>query len=794
MSSESDADKIEQLQAILKQLSERLKTLEKKVEQLPGPPAEKLPPEASATIPPRAAVDDPPVAVHVVQATAVESKPAAQPPSSARVGAEMESPSAARAGDPIRAAKTPPSLAPVPGLNAFQKNLASLEKIVGGRWFTWAGALTMLVAIAFFIPWSWNYFSVPTWFKVLAMHLACFSVLGIGLWLYRRRLEVLAQAVVGLGIFAWYGTALAALRTFNFYGEMFGESKYVVTAVECSLITLVAIFFAVRRRSVAIILVGALGGYLNPILTSRGDGDYVVLFLYLAFLNVGLIASAILRQWNFLKLLALLATAMIFVAWISHAAEIAVWPLEWLAVLHGLIFWVGVTLPPLRGRQTTGAIDLLTLAGTSTGYMALTWYLFEGSASQQLGLVAGGLGLIHIALFLITRLRVTDDDRMPRTHLALAMLFFMLVPLLQLHDLSYLAMAWSLEGLACMAIGLFYADRQMLITVTILFVLASLRLFFFDFSGGSNLPGTHIDRAALLFFLSSSIMLCSGSLAWWLPRRSSGELAGRSGDRQPSPLELSVAGFALALGNVLLLSAIGCQWSGRLVLTLWTLDLLTLWMSGLVLRSRPVRWYAAILVSPLVLISMMVCGDVYPPPFQLIFNTRFGSLFLVAVTGLIISWGYRRFGLQRRGAESAGNGAGESENALQYIAGFFGCLILFVAICMEIDTWFGLAAQRPQPPFENMSMAQQATYSIVSTLFAVAIVVFGFLLRSRFYRILGLLAFAPILLKVFLVDLSQLDQLARILATFALGISLLGVSFLYQKIAARVLEAEEQGP
>jgi uncharacterized membrane protein len=113
---------------------------------------------------------------------------------------------------------------------------------------------------------------------------------------------------------------------------------------------------------------------------------------------------------------------------------------------------------------------------------------------------------------------------------------------------------------------------------------------------------------------------------------------------------------------------------------------------------------------------------------------------------------------------------------------------------MEIDTWFSLAAQRPQPPFENMSMAQQATYSIVSTLFAVAIVVFGFLLRSRFYRILGLLAFVPILLKVFLVDLSQLDQLARILATFALGISLLGVSFLYQKIAARVLEAEEQAP
>ena len=253
------------------------------------------------------------------------------------------------------------------------------------------------------------------------------------------------------------------MRTFNFYAEMFGDGKYVFTAMEGSLITLVAIFLAVRKRSVAIILVGALGGYLNPILTSSGDGNYIVLFSYLAFLNVGLIASAILRGWNFLKLLALVATAIMFMLWIDQAATIAPWPLEWLAVLHAMIFLVGVTLPPVLWRRPSNDVDLVTLTGTSTGYMAFTWYLFEGFASEQLGLVCGGLGLIHLALFFITRLRVTDNDRMPRIHLALAMLFFALFPPLQLSDLSYLAMAWSLEGLACMAIGLLYADRQMLL-------------------------------------------------------------------------------------------------------------------------------------------------------------------------------------------------------------------------------------------------------------------------------------------------------------------------------------------
>ena len=786
MSNESDAEKIAQLQAALKQFSERLDELERQWRQLPRPDGQGLPPASSATVPP--VVDEislsPLDAVPLVHATTVEELPELtdlSPPISPAEDS-VEAPSVA--GKPPRHPTTP-------GWDAFTQNLASLEKVVGGRWLTWAGALTMLVAIAFFIPWAWKYFSVPDWFKVLGMHLASFSVVGFGLWLYRHRLIFLAQATVGLGIFAWYGTAFAALRTFNFYAEMFGDGKYVFTAMEGSLITLVAIFLAVRKRSVAIILVGALGGYLNPILTSRGDGNYVVLFSYLAFLNVGLIASAILRGWNFLKLLALVATAIMFMLWIDQAATIAPWPLEWLAVLHGMIFLVGVTLPPVLWRRPSNDVDLVTLTGTSTGYMAYTWYLFEGFASEQLGLVCGGLGLIHLALFFITRLRVTDNDRMPRIHLALAMLFFALFPPLQLSDLSYLAMAWSLEGLACMAIGLLYADRQMLYAAVIVFVLASLRLFSFDMYGDASFLETDIKLSAMHFFISSIIMFFGGTLAWWLPRRPQHDRTERFQRRQPTPFELQISGITLAIGNVLLLFASGCQWDGRFLLTLWTLDLLAVWLLGLYLHTRAVRWYAAIFIAPPVLIAALSMGDRYQTPFQLIVNSRFGSLAFLAFSGFLISWGYRHFGHGRQPPELPDHTASSLEHGLQYITGFFGCLILFVAICMEINTWFFVAAQRPTPPFENMTMAQQATYSIVSTLFAVAIVVLGFLLRSRFYRILGLLTFGPILLKVFLVDLSQLESLARILATFALGIALLGVSFIYQKIAARLLAAEQ---
>lgn len=85
----------------------------------------------------------------------------------------------------------------------------------------------------------------------------------------------------------------------------------------------------------------------------------------------------------------------------------------------------------------------------------------------------------------------------------------------------------------------------------------------------------------------------------------------------------------------------------------------------------------------------------------------------------------------------------------------------------------------------GQSMYEQATYSIVWAVYAVLIVIAGFVLKYRLLRVLGLLGLLAILAKVFLVDLSNLKLLPRVLALAALGMALLGVSFLYQKFTRR---------
>ncbi|NIP68390.1 MAG: DUF2339 domain-containing protein, partial [Planctomycetales bacterium] len=512
----------------------------------------------------------------------------------------------------------------------------------------------------------------------------------------------------------------------------------------------------------------------------------------LAFLNVALMACAVVRPWNFLKPLAVAATAIMFALWITDQPDTNAWHLQWLAALHTLIFWAGVTLPPVVWQRRSGEADLVALAGSSLGYMGLTWYLFHDWETQQLGLLSWGLALLHAVLFGVTRARVTNEDRMPRTHLALAVVFLTLSAPLQLDNFSYLAMAWALEGLAFLAIGMFFTDRQMIFSAVVVSLLATLRLLGFDLQEvPPEYAGWGVDFRTVLFATTGAIMMLGGSSAWWMPRRQRW-LGGESPlFARPTPLESLAAGVTLGMGNLLLLVAVACQWEGRLTLVLWTLDMLLIWMVGLRWQLPSLRWYAGTLVAAMVLVRAAVHAADYQPPFRLLANDRFWSLAFLAFSLFLISWGYRRFGIgamqnSRPGEDRSRPGALTLEVVAEYLVGVTGHLVLFIAINCEIQSWFQLARARPLPPFANMRMAELATYSVVWALYAAAIVVMGFLLRSRFYRLLGLLAFAPILGKVFLLDLAQLDQLARVLATFALGLSLLAVSFLYQKFAARL--------
>ena len=83
-------------------------------------------------------------------------------------------------------------------------------------------------------------------------------------------------------------------------------------------------------------------------------------------------------------------------------------------------------------------------------------------------------------------------------------------------------------------------------------------------------------------------------------------------------------------------------------------------------------------------------------------------------------------------------------------------------------------------------MGKMVTWSIIWGVYAAALVVIGFSVRYPLYRYLGIMLFSAVLLKVFIVDLSQFELIVRVGALLFLGLLLLGVSLLYQKFRLRI--------
>jgi hypothetical protein len=108
----------------------------------------------------------------------------------------------------------------------------------------------------------------------------------------------------------------------------------------------------------------------------------------------------------------------------------------------------------------------------------------------------------------------------------------------------------------------------------------------------------------------------------------------------------------------------------------------------------------------------------------------------------------------------------------------FGTILLFLLLNIEIADYFSPSATR------TFDLARDMTYSIAWSLFALALLLVGMRRKVAPVRYAGIGLFVVTLLKLFLHDLANLDQLYRIGAFMIVAVVLIGASYLYQRFLA----------
>src|SRR5438552_5181557 len=186
------------------------------------------------------------------------------------------------------------------------------EQFMGAKLFAWIGGLALFLGVAFFVKYSFEHNFIPPELRVAIGFVVGVSLLVGGVLLKRKENAVTAQTLCATGVLVLYAVTFACRTYYHF--AFFG---LIPTFLLMALVTAVAFLLAVRLNAIVVAILGLAGGFLTPVLLSTGQDRPLGLFVYIALLDIGLLAASQRQRWHALPILGAAGTALTQIGWIG---------------------------------------------------------------------------------------------------------------------------------------------------------------------------------------------------------------------------------------------------------------------------------------------------------------------------------------------------------------------------------------------------------------------------------------------------------------------------------------------
>jgi len=662
---------------------------------------------------------------------------------------------------PAPAVAPPPPAAPFPEppppAPASRPAARDLEQRIGARWATWVGIVAILFGVSFFLKWSFDNDLIGPSGRVMLGCLAGAGLLVAGLLLrHRRDVPLLSEGLAGGGLGILYLSLFAAHALYDLLGV--GPTFAGMFAV-----TLAGAAVSVVSQREATAVLAVLGGLLTPVLVRVPQPDERRLLVYLAVLNLLVLLIARFRTWPALTRLAWVGTVVLCLLALDLPA--GPHPLARLILLTAL--WAIFLVAPIWRERAAGRrgreLDLALTVGNAAVYFALAYWTLEAWQPRLEVPLALGLAIVYRVVAADYARRVPDDAGTVVVHEGLAWTALTIAfPLA--FDGQWVTLGWAIEGLV-----LIWAASRLTTPLAPLggllaLTLAVARSGWLDVGWGRIAhPVWNLSYAVHLLV----VVVVAG--AGWLATRA-----------RPDGLR----GLAReGLRDILWVGAVGL-------------------LAALLWREPTGLWPAGLLIAELLVIALL--ARAYPAPVWAVAALLVGLVMLARVFGA-------DHALARAASESlvsapllvrilacvalalAGNAvaesAGHSGLALVMRRGLPGAAAALLLFALSLHwIWYqnGFArAARQARDFAEVARVDwrtQVGLSLLWTLYAAAALAWGFVRGTPVVRYGALGLFGLTVVKVFLADLAAVSTVYRVVSFLVLGIVLLGVSALYQKI------------
>ncbi|HEY4469466.1 MAG TPA: DUF2339 domain-containing protein [Klebsiella sp.] len=375
------------------------------------------------------------------------------------------------------------------------------------RWFMQGnplaklGILLLFLGLSFLLRYTVEHSLFPLELRLLTAAFFAMGLLTVG-WRLRYKQPLYALILQGGATGVLYLTVFGAFRLWQMLPMplAFGLLLAICAA---------SVGLAILQKALSLAMLASLGGYLAPLLLSTGGGSHVGLFSFYLLLSVGILVISIWQHWRELNLLGLLFTFGVGGLWGLNGYRPEYYlSCQLFLIANTIIFGVLSVALSLRaqekGKQIIDGVLLFAppLIGFGMQY-GITRHMAYGPALSALG-----YGGFYLLLAWLALRRYPALGRMlVLSALALGAVFTTLAIPLAL-SARWTAMAWSLEGLGLLWLGVQQQQRRMSYSGTALLVLAV----------GSALWAQVNGTTPLSLMLIFAVLSLSWLVAAWLWR------------------------------------------------------------------------------------------------------------------------------------------------------------------------------------------------------------------------------------------------------------------------------------
>jgi uncharacterized membrane protein len=621
----------------------------------------------------------------------------------------------------------------------------SLETEIGGRWLLYIGMAALVFGVGFFVKYAFDNEWITETMRVVLGGLFGVAMVIAGRRFAAKGYELYGQVIAGGGFGAMYVSAWAAL---NLYGLISRPTAFVLMA----LISVAAAVTADALRAEALAIIAVLGGFFAPALVGKGEDAQVTLLTYVAILTAGTMYLARRRDWPHLNLMSYGLTVLTFLGWAdAYYSPAKYLPTQFYLVVFGAMF--GWIFWRERSRVAFKQNPLPLLLFVSVPLL-FHWASVANLFTHSLPL------LLYLVLFTLAGIAAGTTSRFAWARLVV---FIVTMPVFMGWLNGHLTPGWRWASIAVAAALYFMHLAGQVERLT-------------DDDAAIDGPEVALFHAnALVLFAAlyaivnaawpyQTPLLAIGLAAWhgllaWRARTLSGEGA--------------VHGLAMVFG--MLGFAVGLQFDDWWAVAGWGVVAASVYGAGVFTQRQWMRFggIAAFLVVLGRLFEMDYFGT--PAGFGAVLNPRAGATLVLVAALAVMAFVFRRH-----------LDADDERQSTEYAALVLGANILTVIwISAELRSFWMLRTGDDA----NARFWMLASLSIAWGLYGTALLGVGI---QRRFAPLRYLAIALLLLtvgKVFLVDLSELGGVYRIVGFMGLGVFLLVGAWLYQRFRDVILGA-----